>query len=92
VRENADAAGPGECFEPCCDIDAVPNDVVSIDDHVTDIDPDPEFEAVLRRLTRQPFGHCVLPFHRAPLAIDDAAELDKQAIAGGLDYTAPYAR
>src|SRR5207248_5394782 len=36
----------GHGFEPCGDVDAVAVDVVAVDDHIAEIDPDPEFDAL----------------------------------------------
>jgi hypothetical protein len=35
---DADTAGFGNALEPCRDVDAVPKDVMRLDDHVADVD------------------------------------------------------
>ena len=46
---NADRAGLGERLEPGGDVDAVAKDVVAVDDHIAEIDPDPQLETALGR-------------------------------------------
>src|SRR5438874_9127124 len=78
----------GHGFEPCGDVDAVAVDVVAVDDHIAEIDPDPEFDALGRRDARAPFAHRFLHLGRAAHRVDDAAELDQHAVAGSLDDAA----
>ena len=40
-RGNTDSAGFGDAFQPRCDIDAVPKDVIGINDDIANIDSDP---------------------------------------------------
>src|SRR5262249_35067643 len=58
------------------------------DDNIPDIDPDPEFYALFRIEPGVAFGHPRLDFARAAQRVDDAAELDQEAVAGGLDDAA----
>ena len=46
---DANGAGLGERLEPGGDVDAIAKDVVAIDDHVAEIDTDPEFETTFGR-------------------------------------------
>ena len=52
------------------------------------MDADPELDAVVRRQRGVAFGHGRLHFGRASERVDDAGELDQQAVAGGLDEAA----
>ena len=49
-RRQADAAGLGNALQPPPHVDAVAEDVMGADDHVADIDPDPEQDALIRRI------------------------------------------
>ena len=82
---DADAAGPGQCFEPRGDVDAVAEDVLALDDHVAHVDADAELEPALLGNARVAPGHGVLDLDRALHGIDDAGELGQEAIAHGLD-------
>ncbi len=44
---DADAAGFGQCLQPCRDIDAVAVNVVAVGDDVAEIDPDAERDALV---------------------------------------------
>ena len=46
---DANGAGSGESLKASCDVDAITEDVATIDDHVAEIDADPQFEAPIRR-------------------------------------------
>jgi hypothetical protein len=37
---------PGDCerLQPCCDVDAIAVDIVLIDDHIAEVDADPNFD------------------------------------------------
>ena len=83
---DADAAGLGHRFEARRDVDPVAEDVVAVDDHVAEIDPDAPFDARGGRLG--PIGHRRLPLGGATHRVDDAGELDEQPVAGGLDDAA----
>src|SRR5271170_6958975 len=78
-------AGIGQGFDPCGDVDAVAIEVVALDDHVAEIDPDAQFDAVVRAYTRVVLGHRLLHRDRAAHRVDDARKLDQHAVAGGLD-------
>ena len=85
VFRDTNAAGLGDALEPCGDIDAVADDVVALDDHVTKINADAPFDATVFPDTHVPLGHRLLHVDRATHCIDDAWKLHQQAIAGGLD-------
>jgi hypothetical protein len=46
---DANGTGLGEPLEPGGDIDAIPEDVIAVDDHVTKIDADAKLEAAMDR-------------------------------------------
>jgi hypothetical protein len=56
------AAGFGQSLQPRRDIDAVAKNVVAVDDHVADIDPDPEIDALVRGDVGVALEHAALDF------------------------------
>src|SRR5215472_4566346 len=46
---NAHRAGFGQRLEPGGDIDAITEDIVTVDDYIAEIDADPQFEPALAR-------------------------------------------
>jgi hypothetical protein len=81
-------AGIGQGFDPCRDVNTVAVEIVSLDDHVAEIDADAQLDAALRRDTRVPLGHHLLHLDRAAHRIDNAGKFHQQAVAGGLDDAA----
>ena len=77
--------GVGQALEPGGDVDAVAEDVVVLDDHVAEIDADPELDPAGRRHVGVALGHPALDLGGALDGLDDARELDQHAIAAGLD-------
>jgi len=85
---DADAAGCGQPLQPRGDVDAVAINVVAVDDHVAEIDPDAKAQAALLGEIQIAVGHPALDFAGAAHRIDDAGKFRQHAIAGGL-YDAP---
>ena len=85
---DADAARPSQTFQPRCDIDAIAVDVVAIDDHIAEVDADPELDAVLGLEVRVVYGDALLNLDRAPHRIDHARKLDQDTITRKLDDAA----
>src|SRR3984893_12287119 len=83
------SAGIGERLDPCCDVDAVAVEIVGLDDHVTEIGADAQFDAAVRLDPGVPLGHRLLHRDRAAHRIDDAGKLHQQDPAAGLDDVAP---
>jgi len=54
VLRQADAAGLGDAFEPRRDVDAVPQYVVALDQHIAEMDADAPFHAPVARDCRIP--------------------------------------
>ena len=82
---DADRAGLRERLEPGGDVDPVAKDVVAVDDHVAEIDANPQFQTALGRdrvvdRTRGP-----LHFDGAVQRVDDARKIRQQAVACGAD-------
>src|SRR5690242_10324611 len=85
---NHDAAGIGKAFQPRRHVDAVAENVVTIDDDIADIDADAKLDAFLSRNIGIAFNHAALDVDGAAHRVDDTSMLDEHAVAGGLDDTA----
>ena len=81
---DADAAWVGQAFKAGSDIHAVAEDVIVLDHDIADVDPDPEFDAVVRGAGIA-FGHAALPFGSTTQPIDDAPEFNEKSVAGRFD-------
>src|SRR6516164_1999035 len=86
---DADPTGLGQGFEPCRDIDPVAVDVASVPDDVAEIDSHAELDAPIGRHLGVSLGHLALNLDSATHRVDDAGELDEQAVAGGFYNAAP---
>jgi hypothetical protein len=84
VVRDADAAGLCDPFKPCRNVNAVAEDVVIVEDDVTDVNANAEFDPDIPRHTRVLTGHAALYLHRATRCIDGTGELSQHAVAGGL--------
>src|SRR5207247_4798418 len=80
-----DGARLGWPFEACPDVDAVSKEIIAGEDHVAEIDPDPELDAAVGRIDGVALRHRLLHRDGAAHRVDDAAELDQHPVAGGLD-------
>src|SRR5437870_617111 len=67
------------------DAEPIAIEVVALDDHITEIDPDAQFDAVVGSDEGVPFGDCLLNLDRTAHRIDDAGKFHQHAVAGGLD-------
>jgi hypothetical protein len=89
VLRKADAAGFGDTFQSCGDVDAVAHEIaVAFLDDVAEMNADPKLDAPLWRQPGIALDHAVLHFDGATHRIDHAAELDKVAVAGPLHHAA----
>src|SRR5262249_22486848 len=85
-RRDADAAGFCNAFEPSGDVDAVAENIVTIDDDISDIDPDAKGNGL--RCANAALRHLLLYRHRAGNCVYCARKFHQHAIAGGLDDAA----
>jgi hypothetical protein len=86
-RRHADPARLGKSLEPGRDVDPVAKDVAILDNDVADVDADAQFDPIVCRGARVALGHRLLHLDCVAHRIDHA-ELDQQAVAGGLDDAA----
>jgi hypothetical protein len=82
-----DTAGMGEVLQPSCDVDSVAMHIVAIDDHIAEIDADPQVDPSPLGQAGVAFGHAALEGYCAFDRIDDADELGQQAVAHYLEDT-----
>src|SRR5215472_5258030 len=75
----------GQSLNSRSDIDAIPVQIVVFDDHVTQIDPNPEVNTIIHLDAGVPSIYCLLDLDRTPHSIDDTGKFDQQAIPCGLD-------
>ena len=83
-----DPAGLGELLEAGGDVHAIAVDVLALDDHVAEVDADPEANALGLGHARLPLGHAALDRDRARHGVDDGGELAERAVAHQLDDAA----
>src|SRR5215831_10459953 len=81
---DADAARIGDAFEPGSNVDAVPQDVVSLYDNVPEVDTDAELDPPVLRQRCFAFGGRTLDRNSTSHRINDTWELHQQPVAGGL--------
>ena len=90
VRATRDehAACVADALEPRRDVDPVAVQVVALHDHVAEVDPHAQHDALLRAPARRARRQRGLHFRRALHRVDHARELDQHAVAGGLENAA----
>jgi hypothetical protein len=85
---NGDAAGLCQRLQPRCDVDAIAEDIVLLDHNVADMDAHAELDAAIGGEFGIALRHLTLHVDGAAHGIDDAGELDQQAVARGFDQAA----
>ena len=84
---NTDASRLSEGFQPCCDIDAVPIEVVALHDHVPKIQPYAELHLVLRGHLIVAVPHVSLKLDRRHDSVHRAGELCDHGISSTTEDT-----
>src|ERR1700730_15310245 len=79
---DADAARFRQTFQSCGHIDAIAEDVVLLNDHVAEIDPNAEGEALILGRFGVALGHAALDLNGTTHRIDHAWKFSEKAIAG----------
>jgi hypothetical protein len=80
---DASASGLRQCLEPCGDINGVAVDVIAVDDHVAEIEADPEGDPPFFGLSSVASDYPTLGLHSATDCIHDTRKFCQHAIAGG---------
>ncbi len=81
VAGEHNTTGLAKCLQSSCDVDTVTVDVVPIDNHFTDVDPNPEQHALVFRYSSIQHGHTLLNANRAFNRTDRTAKFNEDAIA-----------
>ena len=87
-RGQADAAGIGQRFKAGGNIDAVAINVVTLDDHVAEVDADPKLDALGLWLRRAAHYHFPLNSRSAGYGVHDTIKFHQRSIAHQLDDAA----
>jgi hypothetical protein len=82
------ASRHSDAFEPRCNIDAIAENIVVIDDDVSQMDADAELDPLGLGYLRVLVSHAALKFDRASRCIDGTGEFDQHTVASGLDDAA----
>jgi hypothetical protein len=77
-----------QAFEAGGDVYGVTKNIAVLDHHIAHVDSDTKIDAPVEWNLGIPLGHPDLYLGRTTQRVDDAAELDQQAVAGGLDDAA----
>ena len=83
---NIYAAGLAQRFEPGSDIDAVPQNVITVNNNIANVHSDAKDDLLGCRHRYVPRQHTLLDRYRAPDGVDDARKLKEEPIAGSLDH------
>ena len=82
------ASRHGDAFEPRCNIDAIAEDIVVVDDDVSQMDADAELDPLGLGYLRVLVSHAALNFDGASRCIDGTGKFDQHTVASGLDDAA----
>jgi hypothetical protein len=86
-RRDADTTRFGYTLKPCCNIHAVTENVIALDQDVAEVDPDPVQHTPVLWDALVAFGHHRLHRNRALDRIDHRGKLKQHAVSGSLDET-----
>ena len=92
VLGDADRAGLRDAFEPRCNVDPIAEDIALLDDDVTDMNADTDFDALFIRNASIALRHSALRLDSAARGVHGTDELDQYAVAGAFDDTAAMLR
>ena len=87
ASRNANPARLREAFQPRRHVDPVAVDIIAVDHHVAQIDPDAELNALVFRKIGVAFGYGSLCLCGSTNRIDDACELGQHPVAHEFDDT-----
>ena len=79
----------GDALKPCRDVDTFPENVIALDQDVSEIDADPEQHPTINGHSFVPLLHHRLHGYRALDRIDHRGKLKEHAVARRLDETPP---
>src|SRR6266446_4382064 len=82
------ASRHSDAFEPRCNIDAIAEDIVVVEDDVSQMDADAELDPLGLGYLRVLVSHAALNFDGASRCIDGTGKFDQHTVASGLDDAA----
>ena len=88
LARNANTPGICKLLQPRCYIHSFTVAIVTLDNHLSQIDANADFDPILFRNARVALHHAALERYRAFDGIDDAAKFRQQAIAHELEDAA----
>jgi hypothetical protein len=92
IVRQADAAWLCYSLQSCCDVDAVTEYIVIVDDDIADVDSYPKLDSELLRDIGVLPDHFSLDVRSAAHRINCACEFDQHTVAGSLDNATAVAR
>ena len=92
ILGKADRAGAGQRLHASGNVDAIAVDVALVDDNITDVDADAEFDAANFGNGGVALGHGTLDFHGTTGCVDRARKFHQSTVTRGLDDTAAIFR
>ena len=88
-RRDADATGRRDALKPRCDVDTVPENVVALDQDVSEIDPDPEEQPAIKGHPFVPLSHHGLHRDRTLDRIDHRRKFKQHPVPRALHEASP---
>jgi hypothetical protein len=88
VIRHTNPARFGNGLKTRCNVDAVTEDVVFVDDDIPDMDADPELDLLILRHRGVLVSHAKLDFEGTPYRIYSAGEFDQHSVPGRFDDAA----
>jgi hypothetical protein len=92
IVRQADAAWLCYSLQSCCDVNAVTEYIVIVDDDIADVDSYPKLDSELLRDIGVLPDHFSLDVRSAAHRINCACEFDQHTVAGSLDNATAVAR
>ena len=89
VVGNANTAGLSNSFEPRCDVDPIAEDVVLVENDITDVNADPKLNSGVLRDVGVLLNHASLNFNGTAHRIYCAGKLDEHSVASRFNDTTP---
>ena len=86
---NADAARRSNLLQARRDVDAIPENVVTIDDDIAKVNANAQGDSAFLRHARAAFGHGDLHVNHTTHSVNNAGKFQQEAITCRLDDTSP---
>jgi hypothetical protein len=86
AARHADAARFGKTFQTRCDIDAIAEDIIAIENNIANIDADTKLNSLLILRSGIPFCHSLLNFDGTAQRIYNTAKFCQQTVTSAFHY------